>query len=79
MLINNPTVVSRFAIENILKIGYPCSCHVSPFESESYKTFFCVRESPRISSISVTCSNCNQSKNFNVEDRYLSEYDVKDL
>ena len=82
-MLSNPAIVTRYALENVLKVGYPCKCHLSPFESEAYKAFFTV-ENPsaypqRIMQITVTCSACNQSQNFNVANRYLSELDVSGL
>lgn len=83
MFLNNPTVVTRYGLENVLKVGYPCSCHLSPFESETYNAYFDSRnpnEYPaRIARITVKCSNCGQSKAFDVEDRYLTELDFQDL
>ncbi|MBR3281505.1 MAG: hypothetical protein IKI57_06715 [Clostridia bacterium] len=75
-------VATRYAMENVLKIGYPCSCHVSPFESESY-TINLAKNDPvsdsRITHITAACSNCRLQKTFEVTDRWLTEYDFKDL
>ena len=83
MILSNPAVCTRYTLENVLKLNFPCNCHLSPFESETYKAYFTV-ENPndnpqRISQINVVCSNCGQSFSYNVMDRWMTEYDVNDL
>ena len=83
MLVTHSTVVSRYVMENRLKIGYPCSCHMSPVESESYTIHFDLvnhNDYPRrISKINVMCNTCRQKASFDVADRWIMEYDVSDL
>ena len=82
-MLSNPAIVTRYALENVLKVGYPCKCHLSPFESETYKAYFTVRdqyECPQyVSTINVVCSNCRSSRTYDVSERYISEFDVNAL
>lgn len=75
-------VVSRYAMENVLKIGYPCSCHVSPFESESYSIYLGKNDpisESKITHITATCNNCRMQRTFEIKDRWLTEYDLRSL
>ncbi len=83
MIYGNPSVVTRYTIENIFKVSFPCSCNYSPFESEAYRAYYAVRdkeEHPQVvSRINLTCSNCGQSESYDVANRYLTEYDINRL
>ena len=83
MIYANPSFVTRYTVENIFKVGFPCSCHCSPFESESYRAYYTVRdknEHPQVvSRITLTCSNCGQSESYDVADRYFTEFDINKL
>ena len=72
-------VVTRYGMENVLKVGYPCSCHISPVESETYTAHFDFFDQSRISRIKVTCSNCGQYQIYDVLGRWLTAYDFENL
>lgn len=70
-------VATRYTMENILKIPYPCSCHCSPVESETYEVGYSVANPyDKIEQLHVMCSNCCQRAGVSTKDKSLTYYDL---